>query len=73
MTDDSIDGSSTEVIEDDDWLYRCLALNHVRSDGTVNRTASIKEQPTSMVLSCGSGHSEMCLGVALAPWTEDWR
>ena len=42
MTDDVPDGASTEVIEDGDWLYRRLALNHLRSDGTVNRTALMR-------------------------------
>ena len=42
MTDDAPDRLSPEVIEDDDWLYRRLALNHLRSDGTVNRTAFMR-------------------------------
>jgi len=42
MTDSSLDVSTTEAIADDDWLYRRLALNHLRSDGTVNRTAFMR-------------------------------
>ena len=42
MTDDAPDRPPSEVIEDDDWLYRRLALNHLRSDGTVNRTAFMR-------------------------------
>jgi hypothetical protein len=42
MTNDGPDGASPEVIEDGDWLYRRLALNHLRSDGTVNRTAFMR-------------------------------
>jgi hypothetical protein len=42
MTDSSPDASLIEVIGDEDWLYRRLALNHLRSDGTVNRTAFMR-------------------------------
>lgn len=42
MTDGSPDGASPEAIDDGDWLYRRLALNHLRSDGTVNRTALMR-------------------------------
>jgi hypothetical protein len=42
MTDDGPDGALPQVIEDDDWLYRRLASNHLRSDGTVNRTAFMR-------------------------------
>jgi hypothetical protein len=42
MTDDALGGSHIEAIADDDWLYRRLALNHIRSDGTVNRTAFMR-------------------------------
>lgn len=42
MTEGPIDGSATEVIADADWLYRRLATNHIRSDGTVNRTAFMR-------------------------------
>ena len=36
MTDGIPNRTSPEVVEDADWLYRRLALNHFRSDGTVN-------------------------------------
>jgi hypothetical protein len=42
MTVSDLDGSPTESISDEDWLYRRLALNHLRSDGTVNRTAFMR-------------------------------
>ena len=42
MTSDGPEEASPEAIEDDDWLYRRLALNHLRSDGTVNRTAFMR-------------------------------
>ena len=42
MTDDVPDRPPSEVIEDDDWFYRRLALNHFRSDGTVNPTAFMR-------------------------------
>jgi hypothetical protein len=42
MTETSQDASLTETIDDEDWLYRRLALNHLRSDGTVNRTAFMR-------------------------------
>ena len=34
--------SAREVIADEDWLYRRIALNHLRSDGRVNRTAFMR-------------------------------
>jgi hypothetical protein len=42
MTDRDLDGSPAEMITDDDWLYRRLAQNHFRNDGTVNRTAFMR-------------------------------
>ncbi len=42
MTDSSPEVALTEIIGDEDWLYRRLALNHLRSDGTVNRTAFMR-------------------------------
>jgi len=47
MTECRSDGPPTEEvpieeIADEDWLYRRLALNHFRSDGTVNRTAFMR-------------------------------
>src|SRR5688572_20724842 len=42
MTESSLDGSPTETITDADSLYRRLAINHFRSDGTINRTAFMR-------------------------------
>lgn len=42
MTDGNPVGAPTEIIAADDWLYRRLALNHLRSDGTINRTAFMR-------------------------------
>lgn len=36
------DATDREAIADGDWLYRRIALNDLRSDGTVNRTAFMR-------------------------------